>query len=68
MRLNAMPTEAAATLEIAIKHIMASPEMEDIVGALGFGLNQMSSAELGAFAVKSNTDFGAAMKAIGIAK
>lgn len=63
-----MPKEAVATLEAAMKQIMASPEWKTALDARGFGLNQMSSAELGAFAATFNTDLGAVMKAIGIAK
>ena len=51
-----------------MKKIMASPEWKTALDARGFGLNQMRSAELGAFAAKSNTALGAVMKAIGIAK
>ncbi len=63
-----MPKEAVATFEAAMKKVMASAEWKTALDARGFGLNQMSSVELSAFTAKSNTDLGAVMKAIGIAK
>ncbi|MEQ1594986.1 MAG: tripartite tricarboxylate transporter substrate binding protein [Casimicrobium sp.] len=65
---KAMPKEAVATLEAAMKKIQASPEWKTAMDARGFGLNTMSSADLGKFAAKSNQDLGGVMKAIGIAK
>lgn len=63
-----MPKEAVATLEAAMKKVIASPEWKTALDARGFGINQMGAAELGTFAAKSNTKLGAVMKAIGIAR
>ena len=63
-----MPREAVTTLEAAMKKVMASAEWKTALDARGFGINQMSAAELGKFAEKSDKDLGTVMKAIGIAK
>ena len=63
-----MPKEAVTTPEAAMKKVIASPDWKTALDARGFGINQMSAADLGTFAAKSNTDLGAVMKAIGIAK
>ena len=68
MGSKGMPKEAVATLAAAMKKVQASAEWKSALEARGFGLNTMSAAELGKFAVKSDKELGGVMKVIGVAK
>jgi tripartite-type tricarboxylate transporter receptor subunit TctC len=63
-----MPKDIVEKLDASIKKAVATPEWKSAMDARGFGLNYLNAADLGKFVEKSNTDLGAVMKAIGIAK
>jgi tripartite-type tricarboxylate transporter receptor subunit TctC len=63
-----MPAEAAAKLDGAIAKIVKTDDWKKAMDARGFGHNYMNAADLGTFAAKTDAEFGAVMKAIGLAK
>ena len=63
-----MPADVAAKLDGALAKITKTDEWKKAMDARGFGHNYMNAADLGKFAAKTNAEFGAVMKAIGLAK
>lgn len=63
-----IPAEARDKLVAAITKIAASKEYTDFMAQRGFGVIYAGPDEFAKFMVKSDTDLGATMKAVGIVK
>jgi len=63
-----VPAEARDKLVAAIGKIVASKEYTDFMAQRGFGVIYAGPDEFAKFMVKSDTDLGATMKAVGIVK
>ena len=63
-----IPAEARDKLSAAIKQITASKEYSDFMTSRGFGVVYAGPDDFGKFMAKSDTELGATMKAVGIAK
>ena len=63
-----IPAEARDKLVAAIGKIAASKEYTDFMSSRGFGVIYAGPDEFAKFMAKSDTDLGATMKAVGIAK
>jgi tripartite-type tricarboxylate transporter receptor subunit TctC len=63
-----IPAEARDKLSAALKKIAASKEYNDFMSSRGFGVIYAGPEEFAKFMAKSDTELGATMKAVGIAK
>jgi tripartite-type tricarboxylate transporter receptor subunit TctC len=63
-----IPAEARDKLVATIKKIVASKDYTDFMAQRGFGVIYEGPDEFAKFMAKSDTDLGATMKAVGIAK
>ncbi|MES3003990.1 MAG: tripartite tricarboxylate transporter substrate binding protein [Pseudomonadota bacterium] len=63
-----IPAEARDKLSAAIRKIAASKEYMDFMASRGFGVIYAGPEDFGKFMAKSDTDLGATMKAVGLAK
>ena len=63
-----LPAEVRDKLVAAIRKIAASKDYNDFMASRGFGVVYLGPDEFGRFMAKSDTDLGATMKAVGIAK
>lgn len=63
-----IPADARDKLAAALKKIAASKEYNDFMSGRGFGVIYAGPDEFAQFMAKSNTELGATMKAVGIAK
>ncbi len=63
-----IPAEARDKLSAALKKIAASKEYNEFMGSRGFGVIYAGPEEFAKFMAKSDTELGATMKAVGIAK
>jgi tripartite-type tricarboxylate transporter receptor subunit TctC len=63
-----LPKDVNDKLAAAIKKIAASKEYVDFMASRGYGVAYLGPEEFGRFMAKSDTDLGATMKAVGIAK
>ncbi|HEY4374985.1 MAG TPA: tripartite tricarboxylate transporter substrate binding protein [Burkholderiales bacterium] len=63
-----IPAEAQTKLAAAIKKIYDSKEYKDFMAQRGFGLQFADPKGFGDFMAKSDTDMGAIMKTLGLAK
>ena len=63
-----IPAEATAKLVAVIGKIAASKEYNDFMTSRGFGVIYSGPDDFAKFMAKSDTDLGATMKAVGIAK
>jgi tripartite-type tricarboxylate transporter receptor subunit TctC len=63
-----IPPEARDKLVAAIKKIVASKDYTDFMAQRGFGVIYQGPEDFAKFMVKSDTDLGATMKAVGIVK
>jgi tripartite-type tricarboxylate transporter receptor subunit TctC len=63
-----IPAEARDKLSAALKKIAASKEYNEFMSSRGFGVIYAGPEEFAKFMAKSDTELGATMKAVGIAK
>ncbi len=63
-----IPAEARDKLSAAIRKIAASKEYNDFMSSRGFGVIYAGPEEFAKFMVKSDTELGATMKAVGLVK
>ena len=63
-----IPAEARDKLVAAVKKIVASKEYNEFMTQRGFGVIYAAPEDYAKFMVKSDTDLGATMKAVGIVK
>lgn len=63
-----IPADARDKLSAALKKIAASKEYNEFMGSRGFGVIYAGPDEFAKFMAKSDTELGATMKAVGIAK
>ncbi len=63
-----IPAEARDKLSAALRKIAASKEYNDFMSSRGFGVIYAGPEEFAKFMAKSDTELGATMKAVGIAK
>jgi tripartite-type tricarboxylate transporter receptor subunit TctC len=63
-----IPADARDKLSAAVRKVAASKEYTDFMAQRGFGVIYAGPEEFGRFMAKSDTDLGATMKAVGIAK
>ncbi|MGH6624816.1 MAG: tripartite tricarboxylate transporter substrate binding protein [Burkholderiaceae bacterium] len=63
-----IPAEARDKLAAAIQKIVASKDYTDFMASRGFGVVYMGPDDFARFMAKSDTELGATMKAVGIAK
>jgi tripartite-type tricarboxylate transporter receptor subunit TctC len=63
-----IPAEARDKLSAALKKIATSKEYNEFMGSRGFGVIYAGPEEFAKFMAKSDTELGATMKAVGIAK
>ncbi|RZI77598.1 MAG: tripartite tricarboxylate transporter substrate binding protein [Variovorax sp.] len=63
-----IPADARDKLAGAIKKIAASKEYTDFMASRGFGVIYAGPEDFGKYMAKSDTELGATMKAVGIAK
>ena len=63
-----LPNDIRDKLSAAIRKIAASKEYNDFMSSRGFGVVYLGPDDFGRFMAKSDTDLGATMKAVGIAK
>jgi tripartite-type tricarboxylate transporter receptor subunit TctC len=63
-----IPAEARDRLSAALKKIAASKEYNEFMSSRGFGVIYAGPEEFAKFMAKSDTELGATMKAVGIAK
>jgi tripartite-type tricarboxylate transporter receptor subunit TctC len=63
-----IPADAREKLSAAVRKVAASKEYTDFMAQRGFGVIYAGPEDFGRFMAKSDTDLGATMKAVGIAK
>ena len=63
-----IPAEARDKLSAAVRKVAASKEYTDFMASRGFGVIYAGPEDFGRFMAKSDTDLGATMKAVGMAK
>jgi tripartite-type tricarboxylate transporter receptor subunit TctC len=63
-----IPAEARDKLSAALRKIAASKEYNEFMGSRGFGVIYAGPEDFAKFMVKSDSELGATMKAVGIAK
>ncbi len=63
-----LPANVAASYEAVLKKIYDSKEFQDFMKGRGFGLIYANAKGFEQFMAKSNSDLGAVMKAVGLAK
>ena len=63
-----MPEEVAEVLVPALEEIVASDEFRDFMAARGFGVTWAAPDDFATFLATQDTNFGAAMKAVGLAQ
>ncbi len=63
-----IPAEAQKTLTIALKKVYDSKEYKDFMASRGFGVVWADPADTTKFMAASDTNLGAALKAVGLAK
>jgi tripartite-type tricarboxylate transporter receptor subunit TctC len=63
-----IPAEARDKISAALKKIVASKEYTDFMASRGFGVIYAGPDDFAKFMAKSDTELGATMKAVGIAK
>ena len=63
-----LPANIAASYEAVLKKIYDSKEFQDFMKGRGFGLIYANAKGFEQFMAKSNSDLGAVMKAVGLAK
>jgi tripartite-type tricarboxylate transporter receptor subunit TctC len=63
-----IPADARDKLSAAVRKVAASKEYTDFMAQRGFGVIYAGPEDFGRFMAKADTDLGATMKAVGIAK
>ena len=63
-----IPADAQKTLGAALKKVYDSKEYKDFMASRGFGVIWADAPEAAKFMAKADTDLGATMKAVGLAK
>jgi tripartite-type tricarboxylate transporter receptor subunit TctC len=63
-----IPAEARDKISGALRKIVASKEYTDFMASRGFGVIYAGPDDFARFMAKSDTELGATMKAVGIAK
>jgi tripartite-type tricarboxylate transporter receptor subunit TctC len=63
-----IPADARDKLSAAVRKVAASKDYTDFMAQRGFGVIYAGPEEFGRFMAKADTDLGATMKAVGIAK
>lgn len=63
-----MPDDVRSKLETALENVFKSEEYNKFMSAQGFGASYLSSEKFGEFMATNDKNFGATMKAIGLAK
>src|SRR5215212_9923311 len=63
-----LPNDIRDKLGAAVRKVAASKEYTDFMASRGFGVIYAGPEEFGKFMAKADTDLGATMKAVGIAK
>jgi tripartite-type tricarboxylate transporter receptor subunit TctC len=63
-----IPAEARDKLAAAVRKVAASKEYTDFMASRGFGVIYAGPEDFGKFMAKADTDLGATMKAVGLAK
>ena len=63
-----IPAEARDKLSAVVRKVAASKEYTDFMASRGFGVIYAPPEEFGRFMAKSDTELGATMKAVGLAK
>src|SRR5215212_7517651 len=63
-----LPNDVRDKLAAALRKVAASKEYTDFMASRGFGVIYAGPEEFGKFMAKADTDLGATMKAVGIAK
>jgi tripartite-type tricarboxylate transporter receptor subunit TctC len=63
-----IPADARDKLSAAVRKVVASKEYTDFMASRGFGVIYAGPEDFGRYMAKSDTELGATMKAVGIAK
>jgi len=63
-----IPADARDKLSAAVRKVVASKDYTDFMASRGFGVIYAGPDDFGRFMAKSDTDLGATMKAVGLAK
>jgi tripartite-type tricarboxylate transporter receptor subunit TctC len=63
-----IPADARDKLSAAVRKVVASKDYTDFMASRGFGVIYAGPEDFGRFMAKSDTDLGATMKAVGLAK
>jgi tripartite-type tricarboxylate transporter receptor subunit TctC len=63
-----IPTDARDKLVAALKKVVASKDYTDFMSSRGFGVIYAGPEDFAKFMAKSDSELGATMKAVGIAK
>ena len=63
-----IPNDVRDKLSAAVRKVAASKEYTDFMASRGFGVIYAGPEDFGKFMAKSDTDLGATMKAVGLAK
>ena len=66
--LDDIPAEARDKLSAALKKVVASKDYTDFMGKQGYGVIFAGPDDFAKFMAKSDTELGATMKAVGLAK